>query len=438
MGVREARRYTAEQRREAVEEAGRVGSAAAAKRLGIPTGTLSYWVFLAKQRAAAPEAEREQPQGPPPAVAASLTAQSGAAPARAVAPRAHVAKVYTPSQRAEILEHAAKHGPTATEKKFGVSRFSIRDWKRKTVAAAAGGTTPAPTTGPDTNPADERERRVLHEWRAHPGLGPSQVRNQLRRAGYKVSVHSVRVVMEKHGYVTPTVRRQSTDADNGYEATRPNALWHLDFLHRYVHTQKVYVLLLIDDYSRFIVGAALWEGERVGAVIETFEASITRHGRPEKAMSDGGSAFYAWKGIGQFTRLLEELEVDQLIARKPQSNGKLENLNANIQKELFNVEKFFDLGEAQRRLRVWVSFYNYRRTHHAQGGLLVPADRYFGRADEVLAQLEAGHGVDAGSLSGEPAPVGERLLDLFRVTSRAGQLEIWLMGQRLLTAPSAK
>ena len=182
--------------------------------------------------------------------------------------------------------------------------------------------------------------RVLHVWRAHPGLGPSQVRNQLRRAGYKVSVHSTRVV---------------------------------------------YVLLLIDDYSRFIVGAALWEGERVAAVIETFEESVTRHGRPEKAMSDGGSAFYAWKGIGQFTRLLEEMEVDQLIAQRPQSNGNLENLNANIQKELFNVEKFFDLGEAHRRLRAWVSFFNFRRTHHALGGLLVPADRYFGRADEVLA-----------------------------------------------------
>jgi hypothetical protein len=139
--------------------------------------------------------------------------------------------------------------------------------------------------------------------------------------------------------------------------------------------------------------------------------------------------------VGQFTRLLEELEVDQLIARKPQSNGKLENLNANIQKELFNVEKFFDLGEAQRRLRAWVSFYNFRRTHHALGGLLVPADRYFGRADEVLAQLEAGHGVDG---TAEPLPVGERLLDLFRVTSRGGQLEVWLMGQRLLVAPGTK
>ena len=455
MVIRAARTYTAEERRGAVEEAIQLGPAAASRKLGIPAGTLSCWVFLSKQRAARggeaagasqPAAEASQPVASEPEPAVAVAASPGPVPSVAPSPepapspphprepRRNVAKIYTPSQRAEILEYAAKHGPTATEKKFGVSRFSIREWKRKTAAAAAGGTAPAPTTGPDTNPADERERRVLKEWRAHPGLGPSQVRNQLRRAGYKVSVHSVRVVMEKHGYVTPTIRREETN-DNYYEATRPNALWHLDFLHRHIHKQPVYVLLIVDDFSRFITGAALWDGERVAAVIETFEAAITRHGRPEKAMSDGGSAFYAWRGLGQFTRLLEELEVDQLIAKKPQTNGKLENLNANIQKELFNVERFFDLGEAQHRLRAWVSFYNFRRTHHALGGLLVPADRYFGRSDEVLAQLEAGHGVD-GTV--EPLPVGERLLDLFRVTSRAGQLEIWLMGQRLLVAPSMR
>jgi transposase InsO family protein len=459
MGIRQARTYTVAERQQAVEATVRLGPVAASRELGIPKGTLSCWAFLARHGAELVGGPQVSPQGAEPvaeeagaattaseasvaSAAAATTASVAAAPgseptaAEPTLTRAKVAKIYTPSQRAQILEYAAKHGPAATSKKFEVSRFSIRDWARKTAAAAAGGTLPAPTTGPDTNAADERERRVLHEWRAHPGLGPSQVRNQLRRAGYKVSVHSVRVVMEAHGYVTPKIRREA--ATNNYEATRPNALWHLDFLHRYVHKQLVYVLLLIDDYSRFIVGAALWEGERVGAVIETFEASIARHGRPEKAMSDGGSAFYAWKGIGQFTRLLEELETDQLIAERPQSNGKLENLNANIQKELFNVEKFFDLGEAQRRLRAWVSFYNFRRTHHALGGLLVPADRYFGRSDEVLASIEAGHGVDAGNLTGEPLPVGERLLDLFRVTSRAGQLEIWLMGQRLLAAPSTK
>ena len=487
MGVRKVGKYTVLERQRAVETTIRLGRAAASLELGIPKGTLSCWAFLSRHGAGLvggplPSSESPGPvvvevepvtapvpaAAPDPAVVTKSVLAGSAVAAKPVAakpvappkPMASpkpattpapvpppappvpstkrspcVAKIYTPSQRAQILEYACEHGPTAACAKFGASRFSIRDWKRKTAAAAAGGTAPAPTTGPDTNPADERERRVLHEWRAHPGLGPSQVRNQLRRAGHKVSVHSCRVVMEAHGYVTPTIRREV--ADNNYEATRPNALWHLDFLHRHVHLQKVYVLLLIDDYSRFIVGAALWEGERVAAVIETFEESITRHGRPEKAMSDGGSAFYAWKGIGQFTRLLEELEIDQLIAQRPQSNGKLEVLNGNIQKELFNVERFFDLGEAQRRLRVWVSFYNFRRTHHALGGLLVPADRYFGRADEVLAQIEAGHGIDATNLTGEPVPVGERLLDLFRVTSRAGQLEIWLMGQRLLAAPNS-
>ena len=220
MGIRRARTYTEAERRGAVEEARCVGATAASRKLGIPAGTLSCWLFLAKVRATqgggAAELSPPPESDPAPVAAAAVSSSpvsSGAVAAAAPAkPRAHVAKVYTPSQRAEIIEYAAKHGPTAAGKKFGASRFSIRDWKRKTAAAAAGGTAPAPTTGPDTNPADERERRVLHEWRAHPGLGPSQVRNQLRRAGYKVSVHSCRVVMEKHGYVTPTTRRQDARA----------------------------------------------------------------------------------------------------------------------------------------------------------------------------------------------------------------------------------
>ncbi len=59
----------------------------------------------------------------------------------------------------------------------------------------------------------------------------------------------------------------------------------------------------------------------------------------------------------------------------------------------------------------------------------MPADRYFGRADEVLAQIEAGRSPDG---LGEPIPVGERSLDLFRIASRGGQVEVFLMGQRLV------
>jgi len=332
------------------------------------------------------------------------------------------------------LELAAAEGLTAAAAKLGISRFSIYEWRRRARLHAEGKMADSPVAGSDEDGAAARDRRILEEWRAHPGLGPSQVRNQLRRQGFKVSLHTVRCVLDENGYVAPKVRRE-TGHDQRYEAVRPNHLWHLDFLHRHIHKQKVYALIVLDDYSRFIVGGALWDGERVAAVCETFEAAVNRHGRPEKVMSDGGSAFYAWKGIGGFTRLLEELEVDQLIASVPQVNGKLEVLNANIQKELFNQETFFDLGEAQRRFSAWIQFYNFRRTHHALGGLLVPADRYFGRADEILAAVEAGRSPDG---LGEPLPVEQRQLDLFRVTSHRGQVELYLLGHRIPLTLSAR
>lgn len=412
---KDARRYTAEERQRATELGLRVGPAEAFRQLGIPKGTLSYWAYAARKRSPVPSSQQTSIPSSPAVPASNVKAASA------------VAKVYTPSQRAAIIEYAAAHGPAETARHFSVSRYSIRDWTRKVARAAAGKATTSPVSGSDVDPRVERDRRVQEEWRKQPGLGPSQIRNQLRRQGFKVSVSTTRQVMEEHGYVTPKVKR--TDAeDDRYEAVRPNQLWHVDFLHRHIHKQIVYVLLIIDDFSRYAVGGAIWDGERVAAVIETFEGAVARHGRPESMMSDGGSAFYAWRGVGQFTRLLEELGIDQLIAKRPQTNGKLEVLNANIQKELFNIEKFFDLAETQRRFQAWISFYNLRRTHHALGGLLVPADRYFGRSQEVLAQIEAGRSPDA---LGEPIPVAERVLDLFRVTSHGGQLEVWLMGQRL-------
>ena len=112
----------------------------------------------------------------------------------------------------------------------------------------------------------------------------------------------------------------------------------------------------------------------------------------------------------------------------PEVNGKLEVLNANAQKELFNIERFFDLEQTHQRFEAWVDFYNYRRTHHSLGGLLVPADRYFGRADRVLGAIESGRSAEG---VGAPVSLGERHLDLLRVVSHQGQAQVYLMGQRI-------
>ena len=87
-------------------------------------------------------------------------------------------------------------GVTKAARQLGISRFSIQDWRRQARLHAAGKLASNPVVGSDEPVADERDRRIVEVWRAHPGLGPSQVRNQLRRAGMKVSVHTVRKVLE--------------------------------------------------------------------------------------------------------------------------------------------------------------------------------------------------------------------------------------------------
>jgi transposase InsO family protein len=369
--------------------------------------------------------DAEEPK-PEELVAAKASEPTPAEPPVRRTLKSRVAKLYTPSQKAEILEHAAEHGITEASKKFGASRFAIYAWHRK-VAKAAAGEGSSPTSGPSPKEIeDKRDAEILDEWKTHPGLGPSQIVNQLARRNVRVSVNTVRLVMEDAGYRPPKVERQKHD--RRYEAVRPNHLWHLDFVQRYIGKVSTFTLILIDDCSRYVVGHGVDDAERADMVLHTFEAAVEQHGRPERVMHDKGSAFWSWRGISRFTDLLVEMGTEQIVAEHKEWNGKVEVFNANLHKELFDAYRFYDVAEMRRRLATHLTFYNHGRTHHALGGLLVPADRYYGRAAEVLARIEAG----AGRELGDGIELRDRCLELFRVTSRGGVPEVWLLGQKLL------
>lgn len=420
------RQYTIEERAAAVALAARKGVNAAARELGIPQTNVSKWQASATPNPSTERKVEASSATTPPVAPAALPAPAAAAsPAPEARPRSTVAKVWTPSQKAEILEHAAAHGVTVTSEKFGVSRFSIYEWQRR-VKLAAAGKGPSPTSGPA--PLDieaQRDKEILDEWHRQPGLGPSQIVNQLRRKGIKVSTHTVTRVMEEAGWRPRKVRR--VPHDERFEGVRPNQLWHLDFLHRNINKSSVFTLVILDDYSRFAVGSGFDDAERADLVIDAFQRAVDRHGRPDMVLHDKGSAFWSWKGIARFTSLLVDLGIDQVVAEHKEWNGKSEVFNANLAKELFDVQRFASVGEMARRLDSHLHWYNHRRTHHALGGLLVPADRYYGRVDEVMARIESGAG---GDIHGDG--LRERCLELFKVVSRDGAPEIWLLGKKLV------
>lgn len=424
---RSRRRYTAEERGAILRDVDELGLSSAARKHGVPTTTVFNWK------------KRRQGTGPDKPVTESTTGATSK-PHRTEKAKASVARTsstltkgvarrYTPSEKAQALELAAAHGVMSAAQQLKISRFTIYAWQHKARKAAVG-EGPSITTGPTpTEITDQRDREILTEWKKHPGLGPSQIKNQLRRTGVKVGVHTVRRVMEDAGYRPPKIRRHPHD--NRYEAVRPNHMWHLDFVHRFIQKVQTWTLILIDDCSRYVVGHGVDDRERVEMVIATFEEAVRRHGKPESVLNDKGSAFWSWRGIGKFTALLTEMGVDQVVAEAKEHNGKVENFNGNLHKELFDKHRFWDVSEMKHRLGTHLHWYNHARTHQALGGLLVPADRYYGRAEEVLARIES------GALSeGNDLGLGERCLEFFKVTSRGGTPEIWLMGQRLMPAPA--
>jgi putative transposase len=415
MSEKHHRRYTSGEKTTIVSDARVLGVVAAARKHNVAPCNVSRWSTESTKIELSPR---------PAEVEASKSKESGGDPSRRSKP--HVAKRYSPSEKAEIVEYAAAHGVSSAAEKFGCSRFGIYEWRRK-VERAARGEGASPTSGePSTAIEARRDQEILGEWKLHPGLGPSQIKNQLRRKGIKVSVHTTRRVMEESGYRPPKVKRQPHDAR--YEATRPNHIWHLDFLHRHINRTSTFTLFILDDCSRYVVGHGVDDAERADLVIETFENAIERHGRPEIVLHDKGSAFWSWRGISRFTALLSELGIDQIAAEHKEWNGKIEVFNANIQKELFDVHRFYDISEMKRRLATHLDFYNHERTSHALGGLLVPSDRYYGRAQEVLARIEAGVGREPG----DRLDLHQRALELFKIVSQAGKPEVWLMGKKIL------
>ena len=277
-------------------------------------------------------------------------------------------KKYSPLEKSLLVKLLSQYGSKAVHDSFKVSYDTIARLKRQKIQG------------------EEKRARVplrylpvVELMRKHPGMGPMQIRDYIKRhLGLSMGVGSIRRVMEQNGWVPPFARvKRISQNQSLYEAVRRNYLWHIDFKHHYINKCKVYVMLIQDDHSRFITGHILTDGEKVDAVLTAVDEAIMIHGRPDCIMSDGGSAFFSWRGVSQFTRYLEEHGIEQIIAQTPNANGKIENLNQQLEKELLLTTTFASLTHLKNELSNWIGFYNFSRPHQGLAGVQVPADRFF-------------------------------------------------------------
>jgi hypothetical protein len=111
---------------------------------------------------------------------------------------------------------------------------------------------------------------------------------------------------------------------------------------------------------------------------------------PEEILTDNGSQYVTWRGKSAFAKELDKRGIRQVVAapRRPQTLGKIERFWGTLWRECIASAIFVDLGDAQRRIGLFIDHYNLQRPHQGIDGL-VPADRFFGAAPEVLRTLRA-------------------------------------------------
>jgi hypothetical protein len=178
---------------------------------------------------------------------------------------------YTDKEIELILRGVVEFGQVESSRLCGVRSSTICNWRRR---AEAGAESPPAKAHKDHYDGDHPHwQKVLDLWKSRPGLGPAQISNQLKRDGVRISVSTVRNVLEENGY-TPPKAVSKPERVFRYEAARPRELVHMDFKHFYINKQKAFLLLLQDDYSRFLCGYKLTNSENMESVIEVFEQCV--------------------------------------------------------------------------------------------------------------------------------------------------------------------
>lgn len=171
-------------------------------------------------------------------------------------------------------------------------------------------------------------------------------------------------------------------------ATAPNQVWSWDItkLRGPIKGSNYSLYVILDIYSRYVVGWLVAEGESKALAERLLRETITKYSIPPGQLTlhaDRGSCMTA-KTVAQ---LLAELDVAKSHSRPHTSN---DNPYSEAQFKTLKYcppfpDRFASLQEARAFCRSFFNWYNHQHRHSGIA-LLSPADVHFDRAPQILEQ----------------------------------------------------
>ena len=287
-------------------------------------------------------------------------------------------------RRMRALRRWAESGSVAEAcEAGGCGRATLFRWRDRFAAGGIVGLLDRPRSGDRSDLAPELEQailmvRMLSYWNTR------RISAEFRRRGIQVS----------HGQVDRLLARCGTNRTSlprvpgpRYERASPNELWHIDikgpfFLQRARgEYTKVWIVGLVDDHSRFLIGLRVLPRPRVAPILEWLDECVELCGVPLELMSDNGDPFVVWMPgvLTLFGKRLVDLRVRHLRTQvnSPWTNGKIERFWGVLQSELLDRQMLRTPEDADAALAEFSAYYDYHRLH-GELDWATPAERYDG------------------------------------------------------------
>lgn len=227
--------------------------------------------------------------------------------------------------------------------------------------------------------------RIDEVFTKRPFYGSRRITKQLRSEGFKVNRKRVKRLMGVMGieaiYPKPNLSLNGKPHPvfpyllKGLDIKRPNQVWGIDITYIRLAGGFVYLVAVIDWYSRFVIDWEVSISLDKEFVLDCLKRAFLK-AKPEILNSDQGVQMTSEDYISLVTGNGVQISMDH--RGRCFDNIFTERLWRSVKYEEVYLKEYSSPRDAILNLREYFNFYNYERMHQSLEDL-TPAEVYFGQ-----------------------------------------------------------
>jgi len=227
--------------------------------------------------------------------------------------------------------------------------------------------------------------RLLDErYLNYPTEGVLQMQDYLRTKGYQVNHKRVRRLLRKMGIMAIFPKRNLSKLGKAayvypyllrnLAITYSNQVWQIDLTYIPMVKGFMYLVAIIDVYSRFVVGWDISNSMDADWVLCTRQEALVRHGKPVIVNSDQGSQFTGKKWVEFLQKHTIQISMDG--KGRAIENVYIERLWRTVTYYYVYLTPPENGWELDQGLKAFFERYNYKKYHQGIGRKL-PVSLYY-------------------------------------------------------------